>query len=209
MHGRMPRRAECPEAAGFETIAIERGYRSPAGVDEAGRGPLAGPVIAAAVILPKGYENPAIRASKKLSPARRARLFAVIAADASAYADAAASPEEIDGLNTLRASLLAMRRAVETLSIPADFLYVDGIHTVPCAVPQEALVRGDSRCLSVAAASILAKVSRDRMMVEYDRVYPGYGLSAHKGYPTQEHLAALRRLGPSPIHRRTFRGVLP
>jgi ribonuclease HII len=164
-------------------------------------------VIAAAVILPPGYENPAIRDSKKLSPARRERLFAVIEADASACAVAAATPEEIDELNILRASLLAMRRAVEALPVPADFLFVDGIHAVPCGVPQEALVRGDSRCLSVAAASILAKVSRDRMMEEYDRLYPGYGLSAHKGYPTQEHLAALRRLGPSPIHRRTFRGV--
>src|SRR5512139_2056151 len=130
MHGRMPRRAECPEAAGFETIAIERGYRSPAGVDEAGRGPLAGPVIAAAVILPKGYENPAIRDSKKLSPARRERLFAVIAADASACSVAAATPEEIDELNILRASLLAMRRAVEALAVPPDFLFVDGTHAV-------------------------------------------------------------------------------
>lgn len=164
-------------------------------------------MIAAAVILPPGYQNPAIRDSKALSPARRERLFAVISADASAYAVAAATPEEIDGLNILRASLLAMRRAVEALAVPADFLFVDGIHPVPCPLPQEALVRGDARCLSVAAASILAKVSRDRMMAEYDRLYPGYGLSAHKGYPTPEHFAALRRLGPSPIHRRTFRGV--
>jgi ribonuclease HII len=164
-------------------------------------------VIAAAVILPPGYVNPAIRDSKTLSPARRERLSAAIEADASAHAVAAATPEEIDELNILRASLLAMRRAVEALAVPADFLYVDGIHRVPCGVPQVALVRGDSRCLSVAAASILAKVSRDRMMAEYDRLYPGYGLSAHKGYPTPEHLAALRRLGPSPIHRRTFRGV--
>ena len=164
-------------------------------------------MIAAAVILPPGYENPAIGDSKTLSPARRERLFAAIAADASAYAVAGATPEEIDELNILRASLLAMRRAVEALAVPADFLYVDGIHKVPWGVPQEALVRGDSRCLSVAAASILAKVSRDRMMAEYDRLYPGYGLSVHKGYPTPEHLAALRRLGPTPIHRRTFRGV--
>src|SRR5512139_1451750 len=118
MHGRMPRRAECPEAAGFETGARERGYRFPAGVDEAGRGPLAGPVIAAAVILPPGYANPAIRDSKQLSPARRERLLAVIEADASACAVASATPEEIDAMNILRASLLAMRRAVEALPFP-------------------------------------------------------------------------------------------
>jgi ribonuclease HII len=165
-------------------------------------------VVAAAVILPPGYGNPSIRDSKDLSPARRDRLYGEITAHAFAFAVAASTPEEIDDLNILRASLLAMRRAVSELAVPADFLYVDGIHAVPCDVPQEALVRGDSRCLSVAAASILAKVARDRMMEEYDRLYPGYGLSSHKGYPTPEHLAALRRLGPSPIHRRTFKGVL-
>jgi ribonuclease HII len=159
------------------------------------------------VIFPPGYGNPDIRDSKQLSPARRERLSAAIEADASACAVAVATPDEIDELNILRASLLAMRRAVAALAVPADFLFVDGIHEVPCGVPQEALVRGDARCLSVAAASILAKVSRDRRMEEYDRLYPGYGFAAHKGYPTREHLAALRRLGPSPIHRRTFRGV--
>ncbi len=160
------------------------------------------------MIFPPGYGNPDIRDSKVLSPARRERLSVAIEADASAYAVAVATPDEIDELNILRASLLAMRRAVAALAVPADFLFVDGTHEVPCGVPQEALVRGDARCLSVAAASILAKVSRDRRMVEYDRLYPGYGFAAHKGYPTREHLAALRRLGPSPIHRRTFRGVL-
>jgi len=165
-------------------------------------------VVAAAVVLPPGYENPAIRDSKKLSPAQRERLFPAIVIDATAYAVARATPEEIDELNILRASLLAMRRAVAALAVSADFLYVDGTWPVPCGLPQEALVRGDSRCLSVAAASILAKVARDRMMREYDLLYPGYGLSSHKGYPTPEHLSAIRRLGPSPIHRRTFRGVL-
>ena len=165
-------------------------------------------MVAAAVVLPPGYENPAIRDSKKLSPAQRERLFPVILADAVVHAVGRATPEEIDWMNILRASLLAMRRAVAALAVPADFLYVDGIHPVPCGLPQETLVRGDSRCLSVAAASILAKVSRDRMMEEYDLLYPGYGLSAHKGYPTPGHLSAIRRLGPSPIHRRTFRGVL-
>jgi ribonuclease HII len=165
-------------------------------------------VVAAAVVLPPGYENPAIRDSKKLSPAQRERLYPVIVAAADAYAVGSATPEEIDELNILRAALLAMKRAVAALPVPADFLCVDGTWPVPCGLPQEAIVRGDSRCLSVAAASILAKVSRDRMMGEYDLLYPGYGLSSHKGYPTREHLSAIRRLGPSPIHRRTFRGVI-
>ncbi|HAM34046.1 MAG TPA: ribonuclease HII [Deltaproteobacteria bacterium] len=195
-------------AVGFEARARSRGYSAPAGVDEAGRGPLAGPVVAAAVIFPPGYSHPGIRDSKKLSPRQRERLFTVITADAVAFGIAHATHEEIDSLNILRASLLAMRRAVDALALPPDFLFIDGNRPIPSDVPQETLVGGDDRCLSVAAASILAKVARDRMMVEYDLLYPGYGLSAHKGYPTREHLEAIRRLGPSPIHRRTFRGVL-
>jgi ribonuclease HII len=132
----------------------------------------------------------------------------VITADAVAFGVALATPEEIDTLNILRASLLAMRRAVEALLLPADFLLVDGNQPVACDLPQETVVGGDDRCVSIAAASILAKVSRDRMMVEYELRYPGYGLSVHKGYPTREHLEAIRRLGPSPIHRATFRGVV-
>jgi ribonuclease HII len=169
---------------------------------------LAGPVVAAAVILPPGFVAPGIRDSKKLSPRQRERFYPVIAEGAVACAIARATPEEIDAMNILRASLLAMRRAVEMLSHAADFLFVDGIHPVPCLLPQETLVGGDDRCVSIAAASILAKVERDRMMGEYDRLYPGYGFSSHKGYPTREHLDALRRLGPSPLHRRTFRGVI-
>jgi ribonuclease HII len=165
-------------------------------------------VVAAAVIFPPGYSHPGIRDSKKLSPLQRERLYPVITADALAFGVALASPEEIDQLNILRASLLAMRRAVDALLLPADFLFIDGNQPVACDVPQETVVGGDDRCVSIAAASILAKVSRDRMMVEYDLLYPGYGLSVHKGYPTREHLVAIRRLGPSPIHRRTFRGVV-
>ncbi len=192
---------------GFETRARARGYRAPAGVDEAGRGPLAGPVVAAAVILPAGFSHPSIRDSKALSPAARERAFALIEDAAVAVAVASASPEEIDAINILQASLLAMRRSVDGLSHPPDFLYVDGRFPVPCLLPQEPLVRGDARCLSVAAASILAKVTRDRLMRDLDRLYPGYGFSAHKGYPTPEHYAALARLGPCPVHRMTFRGV--
>jgi len=195
---------------GFESLARDRGFLFPAGVDEAGRGPLAGPVVAAAVVFPAGYLNPDIRDSKLLSPARRELLFGVIRRDAVACAVASVPHEEIDRINILQASLTAMRRAVAALSTPADFLLVDGNRPIPsCNIPQETLVGGDGRCLSIAAASILAKVSRDRMMGEFDLLYPGYGFAAHKGYPTADHLAAIRRLGPSPIHRRTFRGVAP
>lgn len=195
---------------GFESLARDRGFLFPAGVDEAGRGPLAGPVVAAAVVFPAGYLNPDIRDSKLLSPARRELLFGVIRRDAVACAVASVPHEEIDRINILQASLAAMRRAVAALPTPADFLLVDGNRPIPsCNLPQETLVGGDGRCLSIAAASILAKVSRDRMMGEFDLLYPGYGFAAHKGYPTADHLAAIRRLGPSPIHRRTFRGVAP
>lgn len=195
---------------GFESLARDRGFLFPAGVDEAGRGPLAGPVVAAAVVFPAGYLNPDIRDSKLLSPARRELLFGVIRRDAVACAVASVPHEEIDRINILQASLAAMRRAVAALPTPADFLLVDGNRPIPsCNLPQETLVGGDGRCLSIAAASILAKVSRDRMMGEFDLLYPGYGFAVHKGYPTADHLAAIRRLGPSPIHRRTFRGVAP
>lgn len=192
---------------GFERRARDFGYRAVAGVDEAGRGPLAGPVVAAAVILPDGFRSDLLRDSKALSPAARERAFSLIAAEAVSYGFALATHEEIDEINILQASLLAMRRAVERLSPAPDFLYVDGNRPIPCAVAQETLVAGDSRCLSVMAASIVAKVTRDGMMEEFDREYPGYRFGVHKGYPTKEHLAAIRRLGPCPIHRRTFRGV--
>jgi len=200
---------------GFEARARARGFRTVAGVDEAGRGPLAGPVVAAAVVLPPGFPGDGIRDSKALSPRARERAFSSILSGAVAFSIGQADPGEIDRLNILHASLLAMRRAVEGLFPPPDFLYVDGTSPIPgdgpawAAIRQETLVRGDSRCRAVMAASILAKVTRDRMMVEYDRLHPGYGFAAHKGYPTRAHLEALRRLGPSPIHRKTFRGVPP
>ncbi len=260
-----------------------------AGVDEAGRGPLAGPVVAAAVILPPGFADPAVRDSKALSPAARDRAFLIVVDAAVSWSVASASAEEIDRLNILQASLLAMRRAVEGLSRRPDFVFVDGNvpipppvscpvasaprrqrrrkagtgvparrrpgsgarsagpggspfaasaglpfpappgpdgcvfaadagcvqagHAVPaaptvwCAIGQEAVVSGDALCRSIMAASVLAKVTRDRMMVELDRAHPGYGFASHKGYPTGEHVAAIRRLGPCPIHRMTFHGV--
>lgn len=201
---------------GFEARAHARGFRMVAGVDEAGRGPLAGPVVAAAVVLPPGFRQPEIRDSKALSPKARERVFFLVTSRALAYAVGHSTPEEIDRINILKASLLAMRRAVERLSPVPDFIYIDGNVSIPPAVGgpwgsvrQEPIVSGDTRCVSVMAASIVAKVTRDRLMLEYDRVYPGYGFASHKGYPTRVHLAALAALGPSPIHRKTFRGVLP
>lgn len=199
---------------GFEARARAKGYRAVAGVDEAGRGPLAGPVAAAAVILPPGFRNPAVRDSKALSPRAREKAHEIVLREAVAHAVAFATHEEIDEINILQASFLAMRRAVEKLPVRPDFLYVDGHRAIPFPdgdrwrfLRQEPIIGGDSLCVSVMAASILAKVARDRLMEEYDRRYPGYGFAAHKGYPTPEHLAALRALGPCPIHRRTFRGV--
>jgi ribonuclease HII len=187
-----------------------------AGVDEAGRGPLAGPVVAAAVVLPPGFHRPDIRDSKALSPKARERAFSLVTSHALSYAVGHSTPEEIDRINILKASLLAMRRAVEKLIPVPDFLYIDGNISISpaeggpwAAIRQEPIVSGDTRCVSVMAASIVAKVTRDRLMLEYDRVYPGYGFASHKGYPTRGHLAALALLGPSPIHRKTFRGVLP
>lgn len=200
----------------FEARARARGYRTVAGVDEAGRGPLAGPVVAAAVVLPAGFSRAEIRDSKVLSAKAREAAFSLVTSHAVAFAVALATPEEIDRINILQASFLAMRRAVEKLKPVPDFLFIDGNRPIPAGggtpwkeIPQEAIVSGDSRCATVSAASILAKVSRDRMMVEYDRLYPGYGFASHMGYPTRAHLAALRLLGPTPIHRKTFRGVLP
>lgn len=199
---------------GFESRARAGGCRAVAGVDEAGRGPLAGPVVAAAVILPDRFERGPIRDSKALSPAARERAFSLVLSGAVAWAVGLATPSEIDRHNILRASLLAMRRAVEGLSPRPDFLFVDGTHPVPPSdlpfwrtLRQETIVGGDGTCLSVMAASIVAKVVRDRSMAEYDRLYPGYGFAGHKGYPTREHLRAIALLGPCPIHRRSFRGV--
>jgi ribonuclease HII len=193
----------------LEARARAEGFRAVAGVDEAGRGPLAGPVVAAAVILPEGFSAPGIRDSKALSLVQRERAFSLISSEAVAWGTGSASVDEIDRSNILSATLVAMRRAVESLPVRPDFVFVDGTFTVPALfLPQEALVKGDGRCLSVAAASIVAKVTRDREMEILDLLHPGYGFAAHKGYGTGEHLAALRRLGPSPVHRRTFRGVL-
>jgi len=175
-----------------------------AGVDEAGRGPLAGDVVAAAVILDPRRPVPGLDDSKKLSERARETAFARIVESALCYSLGRASAAEIDEMNILQASLLAMRRAVESLSDVPGFIYVDGLHCPRWSFSSSAVVRGDSRVDCIAAASILAKVTRDREMQSLDIRYPGYGFALHKGYPTAAHLQALARLGPSPVHRASF-----
>jgi ribonuclease HII len=190
-----------------ETAARTRGATRVAGVDEAGRGPLAGPVVAAAVVLDAGHIPPGLNDSKKLTAARREGLLAALLACAQ-VGIGQASVDEIDALNILRASHLAMLRAVAALPEAPDHLLIDGNllpRNAPCAAT--AIVRGDALCLSIAAASIIAKVTRDRIMVDLAQQYPGYGWDRNAGYPTPEHRAALLRLGVTPAHRRSFRPV--
>ncbi len=175
-----------------------------AGVDEAGRGPLAGPVVAAAVVLPAEPLILHVDDSKRLKPEEREELYEQIRERALALSVGQASPAEIDRLNILRASHLAMRRALQSLRVRPAHVFVDGPPVPDLGFPQTALYDGDHRCYSVAAASIVAKVVRDRIMLDLDHAYPGYGFARHKGYPTREHVEALRRLGPSPVHRRSF-----
>ncbi|MBL0292474.1 MAG: ribonuclease HII [Betaproteobacteria bacterium] len=178
-----------------------------AGIDEAGRGPLAGPVVAAAVILDPARPIAGLRDSKLLSAARRDELAVAIRARALAWSVAAADVDEIDALNILQATLLAMRRACEDLDVVPDEAWVDGDRCPALACPARAIVKGDRDVAAISAASILAKTARDALLVELDRVYPAYGFARHKGYGTAEHLAALAALGPCPAHRRSFAPV--
>ena len=196
----------------LEIAARKRGALRIVGIDEVGRGPLFGPVVAAAVILPKGCRLHGLTDSKKLSEKKRNELDVEIRACAVAWAVAAVDAETIDRINIRRASLEAMRRAVEMLAqgpdLPLpDFLLIDGRDTIEWDCPQQAVIQGDATSYSIAAASVLAKVHRDRMMVEFDAAFPGYGLARHKGYCSAEHMEALRRLGPTPLHRRSFQPV--
>ena len=189
----------------FEHAAMEEGFSLLCGVDEAGRGPLAGPVCAAAVILPPDLELEGLNDSKKLSEKRREALYPLICEQALAYGIAFASEQEIDELNILQATFLAMRRAVGQLGLKPDLALVDGNREPDFGdIPVRTIIKGDSRSANIAAASILAKVTRDRFMLEQDAVYPQYGFAVHKGYGTQKHYAALREFGPCPIHRRSF-----
>lgn len=188
----------------YENKIYEKGYSAVCGCDEAGRGPLCGPVVAAAVILPKDTVIEGLDDSKKLTEKKREKLFDIIKEKAIAYAIAEATPEEIDEINILNASMLAMRRAVDKLGIKADFALIDGNCSRGFEIPTETVVKGDSKSYSIAAASILAKVTRDRGCAELDKTYPMYGIAKHKGYPTKEHMEAVRKYGPSPIHRKSF-----
>ncbi len=191
----------------MEDESLESG-RIVAGVDEAGRGCLAGPVVAGAVILDENRPIHGLRDSKTLSEKKRNELFEQIREKALAYSVGITGAAEIDRINILQASLLAMEKAVLALRKRPDRVLIDGNSKTSLPIEQKAIVKGDSKCASIAAASIVAKVTRDRIMTEIEREYPGYGFSRHKGYPTKEHLSALRNLGPCPIHRKSFKGVL-
>jgi ribonuclease HII len=192
----------------FERISWAKGFEQVCGVDEAGRGPLAGPVVAAAVIFPKEFLLPGVDDSKKLKESQREALFPLIMRSALAVGVGVVSAQVIDQINILEATFQAMREAIAELSIVPEYVLVDGNKRIKCyAGAQEAIVKGDSRSQSIAAASIIAKVTRDRMMHTYSAMYPEYSLQTHKGYPTRLHYAAVNAYGPSPIHRLSFRGV--
>lgn len=188
----------------LERQAYEEGFQSVCGVDEAGRGPLAGPVFAAAVILPPGLIIEGLNDSKQLSEKKREELFNIIQREAVCYGIGMADHKEIDRLNILQATFLAMRRAVEKLSQQPDLAMVDGNRDPGLGIETRTIVKGDAQSASIAAASVLAKVSRDRYMLELDTLYPDYKFAKHKGYPTKEHYQAIREHGVSPVHRKTF-----
>ena len=197
-------RADPAALAGYDRERSRDGSLVLGGVDEAGRGCWAGPVVAAAVVLPSGWAPDGLDDSKKLSPARREALYAEIRAGAQAWAACAISAAEIDGSDILRATLRAMSRAVARLHVTPDLLLVDGNQVPAVDMPAESLVRGDGTSAAVAAASIIAKVLRDRVMTAWERHYPGYGFAAHKGYGAAAHRQALERLGPCPLHRYSY-----
>lgn len=191
----------------FELEAESRGYRWTAGLDEVGRGCLAGPVVAAAVILDRDRPVDGIRDSKLLSPARREEIAAAIGERAVGIGVGMAASTEIDAVNILRATQAAMVRAVQALGPGVDYLLIDAVKLPETGLPQLSMVRGDRLCMSIAAASVVAKVVRDRLMQYYGKLFPGFGFEANKGYGTAGHMEAIGAIGPSPIHRRTFRGV--
>ena len=197
------------DALFYESLVRKAGYRLIAGVDEAGRGPLAGPVVAAAVILPEGVVLEGVRDSKEMTENAREEAFPLIHEKALSVGVGVVSAEEIDRTNILQASLQAMKQAIISLDPRPDFCLVDGIHPVPVPIPYRCLKQGDRRSHSISAASVVAKVYRDRIMCSFHEKFPGYGFSENKGYGTAQHLAALRKQGACPIHRMTFRGVVP
>lgn len=191
----------------FENQAAGEGRRNIAGIDEAGRGPLAGPVVSAAVILPSSFSEPGVTDSKKLSHLKREQLYDNIYDQAVAVGIGIVDSAEIDRINILQASLLSMVMAVENIAPRPDYLLIDGIFNISCDLPQIAIPKGDSLSISIAAASIVAKVTRDRLMQTYDHYFPQFGFPRHKGYPTKAHKEAIRKYGCCPIHRKSFKGV--
>lgn len=192
----------------IERTLSDKGYNFIAGTDEAGRGPLAGPVVAAAVIIPKGIIIPKLNDSKKLTKNQRDRLFEEIAASDAVCSIGVVDNETIDRINILKASLLAMQKAIQSLDTRPDFVLVDGSFTVPnISIPQMAIIGGDAICASISAASIIAKVTRDRIMDRYQEIYPDYSFARHRGYPTKKHIDELNNFGPTEIHRKTYRPV--
>lgn len=192
----------------YEKEAINKGYKAVCGVDEAGRGPLAGPVCAAAVILPENTLIEGVNDSKKLSEKKREALFDVIKEQSFAYSIAFASVEEIERMNILNATMLAMKRAVEGLSVKADYAMIDGNRLPDLSIDSEFIIKGDAKSMSIACASILAKVSRDRLLYKYAEEYPQYQFDKHKGYGTKAHVEALKKYGPCPYHRMSFLGKI-
>jgi len=191
----------------FENEAKAKGFQTVAGVDEAGRAPLAGPVVSAAVILPAGFAVGGVTDSKKLGPQKRCKLYGEIYAHALSVGIGIVDPLQIDRINILQASLQSMALAVQSLRPRPDFLLIDGIFRIPSALSQQTIVDGDNLSISIAAASIVAKVTRDNLMEVYHQEYPQFGFHRHKGYPTPAHRAAIREFGCCPIHRKTFKGV--
>jgi ribonuclease HII len=196
-----------PDPWSFEKKSVEKGFLTVAGIDEAGRGPLAGPVVSAAVILPSSFPVSDVKDSKKLMPGKRAYLYEKIYEHAISIGIGIVDSTEIDRINILKASLMSMAMSVDNLNPQPDYLLVDGKFKIPSVLPQEPIVRGDSLSISIAAASIVAKVTRDRLMEIYHLYYPHFGFPQHKGYPTKAHKEAIREFGPCPIHRRSFKGV--
>ena len=191
----------------FEKQALQSGFSFIAGIDEAGRGPLAGPVVATAVVLPLNHSIQGVNDSKKLTEKERNRLFGIIQEEAIAVGVGISDNNDIDSINILQATLRAMEKAVNQISPLPDYLLIDGISRILLNIPQKTIKKGDSLSISIAAASIIAKVTRDRIMENYDKEYPSYGFARHKGYGSAKHLEAIAKFGPSPIHRKTFRGV--
>jgi ribonuclease HII len=196
------------EMAVFEHHALDSGFHFIAGIDEAGRGPLAGPVVAASVIFPSDFKLPGLDDSKQLTIRQRESFYGEIVNHAVAIGVGIVEPEIIDRVNILQATLLAAKTAVLNMVVPADYLLIDALDLSFLKIPQKSIIKGDMLSYSIAGASVVAKVTRDRIMEMYDLQFPEYQFNRHKGYGTKEHLKRLREYGPSPIHRKTFRGVI-